>query len=310
MNVDTDGDGEPDVNIDTDGDGEPDVNVDTDGDGKPDINIDTDGDGIPDINIDTDGDGIPDKNVISGPNGLNTDDHFAYIVGYKDGTVRPTGNITRAEVATIFFRLLTEDVRNSNWATTNDYSDVEEKDWFDVAISTLSKMGILDGYPDGTFRPNNSITRAEFVKIAVSFFEYVDQVPGMPFTDISGHWAETYIKVAAAVKLVNGDPGGTFRPNGAITRAEAMAIVNRVLGRAPHVNGMYPSMITWVDNAKGNWYYADVQEATNSHEYSMDLTFKGKINVYENWTKELPVRDWAALEQQWAKDNTPSDDAA
>ena len=308
LNVDTTGDGKPDVNVDTDGDGKPDVNVDTDGDGKPDINIDTDGDGEPDINIDTDGDGIPDKNVISGPNGLNTDDHFAYVIGYTDGKVRPTGNITRAEVATIFFRLLKEEVRNDYWATSNSYSDVADTAWYNIAVSTLANMGILDGYPDGTFRPNNSINRAEFVKIAVSFFEFVDQVPGMPFKDISGHWAENYIKVAAAVNLVNGYTDNTFRPSGAITRAEAMAIVNRVLGRAPHVNGMYPNMITWVDNVKGAWYYADVQEATNSHEYSMDLTFKGKINVYENWTKELPVRDWAALEQQWVKDNTPSVD--
>ncbi len=235
------------------------------------------------------------------PGDLNTKDHFAYVIGYPDGLVRPNGNITRAEVATIFFRMLKDEPRNLYWSTTNNYSDVKATDWFNNAVSTLSNMGIINGYPDGSFRPNAGITRAEFAKIAVSFFkDYSRKTLGDLFSDISGQWYTEYINLAAELAIVNGYPDGTFRPNNLITRAEAMTIVNNTLRRTPHKDGLLPEkdMITWPDNPKTAWYYAAVQEATNSHEY-----VRASVTDLEQWTKLLPVRDWAAFEKAWADAN-------
>ena len=234
---------------------------------------------------------------------LNLTDHFAYIIGRPDGYVYPQATITRAEVATIFFRMLTDDTRNYYWSKTNSYSDVSSTDWYNNAISTLSKLGIIDGYPDGTFRPMAGITRAEFAKIAVSFFELTESMKGHSdlFTDISGSWARQYINAAYLCNIISGYPDGTFKPTKLITRAEAMTIVNNTLRRTPHKDQLLTGreMITWPDNMdKDKWYYAAVQEATNSHEY-----IRGSISDYETWTKELPVRDWAAFERAWSDAN-------
>ena len=235
------------------------------------------------------------------PSDLNITDHFAYIIGYPDGEVKPTGNITRAEVATIFFRMLKDEAREKYWKTENRYSDVNSSNWFNNAVSTLSNMGIIDGYPDGSFRPNAGITRAEFAKIAVSFFkDYVSETIGDRFTDISGKWYTTYINLAAELEIVNGYPDGTFRPQNKITRAEAMQIVNNTLRRTPHKDHLLPerSMNMWPDNPRSAWYYAAVQEATNSHEYQ-----RKSFTDYEKWISKLPERDWAAFERSWSDAN-------
>ena len=227
------------------------------------------------------------------PNWLNTTDHFGYIIGYEDGTIKPNASITRAEVATIFFRLLTDEARDKFWTETNSYSDVAETAWYNNAVSTLSRMGILGGYEDGSFRPNASITRAEFAKIAVSFFEYEDISAENIFTDVAaGSWYENFVAVAAKLGLIEGYAGNVYRPNESITRAEACTIINRTLGRAPDADHLLPEseMNTWPDNRPGTWYYAQLQEATNSHEYK----WSGDI---EHWTAKLPERDWDALQR-------------
>ena len=233
---------------------------------------------------------------------LDTENHYGYIVGYDDGTVRPNGKITRAEVATIFFRLLTDESRDAYWCQTNDFSDVSASDWYNNAISTLTNAGILDGYEDGTFRPNGNITRAEFATIAVRFFDLTYEGEDL-FPDISDHWARDYINQAAAAGFVNGYEDGTFRPNNAITRAEAVTLVNRTLERKPHKAHLLADMIQWPDNMdQTTWYYADIQEATNSHEYYMTTSEQGE--EYEIWTEILPVRDWPALEKEWSDANS------
>ena len=232
---------------------------------------------------------------------LNTEDHVAYIIGYADDTVRPENNITRAEVATIFFRLLTDSSREFYWTQKNDYSDVNRGDWFNNAVSTLSNAGIITGYPDGTFRPNAPITRAEFAAIAARFSD-VAYSGKNTFSDVPDtHWAARCITLAEHLGWVAGYPDGTFRPNKAITRAEAMTLINRVLERAVDEKHMLPNMVTWSDNKPGAWYYEAVQEATNSHEYTRLTSRVSKLDFfYENWTKILPVPDWAALEKTWS----------
>ena len=232
------------------------------------------------------------------PPQLNTEDHYAYIVGYEDGTVRPEGDITRAEVATIFFRLLTDESRNEYWSQTNDYTDVAEGDWYNNAVSTLSKAGILNGYEDGSFQPNGNITRAEFATIAARFFEATYEGEDL-FPDIKDHWARDYINQAAHAGIVNGYEDGTFRPQENITRAEAMTIVNRTLDRHPDADHFLADMITWPDNLETAWYYEQVQEATNSHEYIMKTD--ADKNPYEIWKEILPVRDWSDLENTWSE---------
>ncbi len=225
--------------------------------------------------------------------GLNTTDHFAYIVGYGNGEVRPQNNITRAEVATIFFRLLTDDVRDENLTKTNRYSDVTRADWYNTAVSTLSSMGIITGYPDGTFRPNAAITRAEFAAIAARFDSNGDKTTAK-FSDIANHWAKDEISIAYNNGWINGYPNGTFGPQRDITRAETMTLVNRVLNRLPETEeDLLPNMVTWTDNADKNaWYYLAVQEATNSHYYKFKTNSK-----YEKWTELRETRDWTQLEK-------------
>lgn len=225
---------------------------------------------------------------------LNRDDHYAYVVGYPDGMVRPSGNITRAEAATIFFRLLTDDSRNQFWMTTNAYSDVNRGDWFNNAVSTLSNAGIISGYPDGTFRPNAPITRAEMSKI-IALFAKLNKSEDR-FNDIAGHWAEAYIKLAAGNGWIAGYPDGSFKPQQNITRAETMTMINRVLERVPSVESHllpYNAMLTFPDCQSGQWFYIAVQEATNSHTYERAASEK---NGDEQWIALRANRDWTQFQ--------------
>jgi len=229
---------------------------------------------------------------------LDTENHFAYLIGYPDGTIGPENNITRAEVSTIFFRLLTQQTRTDMWTKVNDYSDVPSEAWCNNAISTLTNSGILTGYPDGTFAPNATITRAEFAAIAVRFDAVTQTGSGdIAFNDISGHWAESAIKSAARLGYVQGYGDGTFRPDEPITRAEAATLLNNVLNR--HVGSekdLLDNMVEWPDNTSDKWYYLAVQEATNSHYYERETD-----GVNELWVKIRDVPNWAALEKPNAK---------
>ena len=236
----------------------------------------------------------PDDDTEYVPKWLNTEDHFAYIVGYEDGEVKPNNNITRAEVATIFFRLLTDDARAYYWSTDSGFSDVKPGDWYNNAVSTMVNAGILNGYSDGTFKPNANITRAEFATIAARFLSNSYSLNDR-FYDTEGHWAEPYINRAAEVGWINGYNDGSFKPDRAITRAEAVTLVNAVLGREPHEDHLLSRMVTWPDNPKSAWYYEDIQEATNSHDYVW-----ASGNAYEIWTELLENRQWSKLEKEWS----------
>ena len=222
--------------------------------------------------------GVPDK--------LNGDDHFAYVIGYPDGKVHPEGNISRAETATIFFRLLKADIRDGNLTADNEFSDVSDGQWHNKAISTMAKLGIVKGRRADCFDPNASITRAEFAAICARFSTRTVENSGS-FSDISGHWAENEIERAAAFGWISGYPDGTFRPDARITRAEAMTMINRVLCRMPQSESdLLDSMVTWSDNKPSDWHYLAVQEATNSHDFNR----QGEVG--ESWTKLTSVPDW------------------
>jgi uncharacterized repeat protein (TIGR02543 family) len=225
------------------------------------------------------------------PDLLNGDDHYAYIVGYGDGTVRPTGNITRAEVATIFFRLLQEEIRDENLTSENTYTDVSENAWYCKAVSTLTKLGILEGRSETIFDPDAAITRAELATICARF-DTAAASSGSDFTDIEGHWAQADIERAAALGWVQGDGDGKFRPNDSITRAEAITMINRVLCRIPeNEEDLSEDMNTWPDNSNTDaWYYLAIQEATNSHNFSE------KNVVNETWNQKLQDPDWEKYE--------------
>ena len=223
---------------------------------------------------------------------LNKTDHFAYVIGYPDGTVHPNGQITRAEVATIFFRLLRDEVRDGAFTTSNSYSDVAYGKWYNNPISTMSALGIITGYPDGTFKPNKPITRAEFAAIAARFDE-TQSGKSATFSDVIGHWAAKEIGIAYANEWIKGYPDGTFKPDQNITRAEAMTMINRVLERKPESPAdLLTNMNKWTDNMDtSKWYYLDVQEATNSHAYTR------KTFNYELWRQMLPDPDWSRYER-------------
>lgn len=223
---------------------------------------------------------------------LNKTDHFAYVIGYPDGTVHPNGQITRAEVATIFFRLLRDEVRDGAFTTSNTYSDVAYGKWYNNPISTMSALGIITGYPDGTFKPNKPITRAEFAAIAARFDE-TQSGKSATFSDVIGHWAAKEIGIAYANEWIKGYPDGTFKPDQNITRAEAMTMINRVLERKPESPAdLLTNMNKWTDNMDtSKWYYLDVQEATNSHGYTR------KTFNYELWRQMLPDPDWSRYER-------------
>ena len=235
-----------------------------------------------------------EKPVKVGPQ-LNRDDHVAYIMGYPDGTVQPEGEITRAEACTIFFRLLTDSSRDYYFSKTNDYSDVNAGDWFNNAISTLSNAGIVTGYNDGTFRPNQPITRGEMAKIIANFanLKHGDKT----FTDLAGHWSKSYVELAAGNGWIAGYPDGSFRPDQKITRAETVTMINRVLERVPAKESRLLSrsiMLTFPDNNPGDWYYIAIQEASNSHEYQRSVY---ETTGDEMWTKLIDNVDWTKLEK-------------
>lgn len=231
--------------------------------------------------------GTQEKPDETPPTTLNDTDHYAYIVGYEDGTIRPNGHITRAEAATVFFRLLTDEARDANLTDRSPYPDVSAGDWYNKAIATLSRMGILSGYEDGSFRPNATVTRAEFAAMAARFDTEAKPVD-TPFTDLTGCWAADEIAEAYGKGWVNGYGDNTFRPNGPITRAEAVTLINRVLRRLPETDkDLLPDERTWPDNPETFWGYLALQEASNSHLYDR------KSDGYETQTKILPPRDWS-----------------
>ena len=226
---------------------------------------------------------------------LNRDDHVAYIMGYPDGTVQPKGEITRAEACTIFFRLLTDSSRDYYFSKTHDYTDVNAGDWFNNAISTLSNAGIVTGYNDGTFRPNQPITRGEMAKIIANFANLNKGTKS--FTDLSGHWSKSYVELAAGNGWIAGYPDGSFRPDQKITRAETVTMINRVLERVPAKELRLLSrsiMLTFPDNNPGDWYYIAIQEASNSHEYQRSVY---ETTGDEMWTKLIDNVDWTKLEK-------------
>ncbi len=235
----------------------------------------------------------PEKPSGGGPQ-LEREDHFGYIVGRTDTEVFPNANMTRAEVATIFFRLLTDESRAEYWSGSNDFSDVSAGSWYNNAVSTMANAGVINGYDDGTFRPDAPITRAEFAAMAVRFYGEVGDYDTDSFNDISGTWARNYINRAYELGLVGGYDDGGFHPNANITRAEAIKIINGVLERRPEAGHLHEDMKVWADNSdESAWYYADIQEATNSHTYDMG-------DEYETWTGIEPLRDWAALDMEWS----------
>ncbi len=225
------------------------------------------------------------------PSSLNGEDHFAYVIGYPDDTVRPHNNITRAEVATIFFRLIKDEVRSANLAEENSFNDVSAEEWYNTAISTMEKLGIVNGRDNNNFVPNDYITRAEFAAICARFDDTEYTVTD-EFTDVAGHWAEDEIHEAAAHGWIKGYDDNTFKPDRFITRAEAMTMINRVLNRVPeNADDLLADMVKWPDNSDVNaWYYLPIQEATNSHD------FDKKNNIYEKWTAIRPIADWEAYE--------------
>ncbi|SHH12564.1 polymorphic outer membrane protein repeat-containing protein [Anaerosphaera aminiphila DSM 21120] len=233
---------------------------------------------------------------------LNKDDHYAYMIGYPNGTVKSEGKITRAEVSTIFFRMMTDDSRNSNWSSVNNYDDVGTETWYNNAISTLSNAKAVTGYPDGNFKPNAKITRGEFATMASRFLSDTSLLTNNKFTDVKGNWAEESINKLASLGLISGYTDGSFKPDQEITRAEAATLMNAVLERTPDKDHLLSNMKKWTDNSNKNaWYYAQIQEATNSHTY----TRSSKTSI-ETWRELLPVRDWAALEKAWSSANSAS----
>lgn len=222
------------------------------------------------------------------PEMLNGEDHYAYLLGYEDGTVRPNGSISRAEVATVLFRLLKDDVRAQNLTKDNAYSDVSDTAWYAAAVSTLSKMGVISGYPDGTFRPNAPITRAEFAAM-IARFDETARSADTPFTDISGHWAENAIGKAYGNGWVEGSSKTVFCPESNLTRAETATLLNRVLHRLPEKESdLLANQIVWPDNPETFWGYLAIQEATNSHEYERKAD-----GVHETQTAKRENRDWS-----------------
>lgn len=224
---------------------------------------------------------------------LNKEIHFNYVIGYTDGTIRPNNDISRAEVATIFFRLLTDEAREQYTTTAGSFTDVKAGMWCNRAIATLTNMGIIKGYTDGSFQPNKSITRAELATIIARFAKL--DVNTETFSDITGHWAQKSIELAAGNGWINGYTDGTFRPNKSIIRAETFAMINRVLDRQTEsVSDLLPTseMNMWSDNLNENaWYYKDVQEATNYHKCD-----RVGDSVYEKWTEKVPDIDWASYQ--------------
>ena len=212
-------------------------------------------------------------------------DHFAYIIGYPEGDVRPLNNITREEVAMIFYRLLTDESRDALLTDVNPFTDVEDGRWSNRAISTLFNADIISGYPEGTFRPAAPITRAEFATIAAKFDD-LDLGSASKFTDIVGHWAEDYITSSENKGWIKGYPDMTFKPEQDITRAEAMTLINNVLERAVPAENIHSDAMFWPDIDEDDWYFEAIMEATNSHDYVIEE------DGDELWTGMKPNKVW------------------
>ncbi len=237
----------------------------------------------------------------STPDRLNDEEHFAYVIGYKDGNVRPYGLISRAETTTIFFRLLKDSVRDGNLLTSNTYTDVADNYWANTAISTMTGLGTVQGRTATTFDPYAPITRAQFAAICARFDDGKTQ-GGQTFTDIQGHWAQAYIERAAELGWIKGFEDGTFRPDTYITRAQAMTMINRVLNRIPEdADDLLSNMNVWPDCNPGDWFYLAVQEATNSHDY------KHKAGNYETWSSMNKDPDWTATKTERLESSADSD---
>ena len=219
---------------------------------------------------------------------LNTSDHFAYVQGYPDGTVKPAGNITRAETAAILFRLMDDASRKTYYSTKSGFRDVASGSWYNTYVATLNNAGVITDSSNGYFRPNEAITRAELAAMLAKFSETTGAANY--FNDVSAkYWAANAIAICAKLGWINGYPDGTFRPDKNVTRAELMAMINRATGRAPKsADAFLPGMKTWIDNTSDKWYYLDVQEATNSHSY----TVKGS----ETWTALTSDPNWSLYE--------------
>ena len=227
---------------------------------------------------------------------LDKENHNAYLIGYPDGTVQPDGNITRAEVSAIYFRLMTDEAREEFWKTSNNYTDVVKEAWYNNEVSTLSNAGVIKGYPEGDFKPDGDITRAEFASMTARFLGDKVKATNGKLNDIEGHWAKEDINKLVAEGIIEGYEDGSFKPEQSITRAEAAKIVNGILERTPHKDGLLEDMKVWPDNNEKAWYYVDIQEATNTHEYER------KTNKDpEKWTKILPNKDWTEYEKELEK---------
>ncbi len=230
--------------------------------------------------------------------GLNYTDHFAYMIGYKDGTVRPNANITRAEVATILYRLMTPETRAKYQSTSSTLKDINANSWCNKEVCTLVKAGVISGYNDGYFRPNKNVTRAEFSAMIARLFS-VSYVGNNKFEDLNGHWAESYMNLLAKLGILNGDANGNANPDDLLTRAQTAALCNRLVGRnstSSSMNGC-TGVKGWPDNANSAWYYADILEATNAHNYTWTLNVKnvvsGEFVVTEQWTNiRTDAPDW------------------
>ncbi|MCL2828336.1 MAG: InlB B-repeat-containing protein [Oscillospiraceae bacterium] len=222
-----------------------------------------------------------------------TSEHYAYLIGNDRGLIAPEGNITRAEVATIFFRLITDEFRTEMWTQENPFPDVSLNQWFNNAVSTMANTGVFLGRPDGTFAPNSPITRGEFATAVSRFFDINYDGPNL-FSDTTGHWAEVEIDKVGSIGWVVGIGDGSFEPDREITRAEAATLINRILERhLETIDDTLPGMITWPDHQDTEvWYYLDIQEATNSNEYE-----KKPDGVHKYWTALIPNRPWVNLER-------------
>ena len=248
---------------------------------------------------------------------LNTADHYAYIIGYTDRTVRPNSELTRAELATILYRLLSTESRDIFYTDRNNYSDVDADAWYNVEVSTMTAAGVFNGYPDGSFKPDAPITRAELVSVMVTFFTEIEPVDP-EFIDTVGHWADEIIEAAYAEGLIEGYDDGSFKPDQSVTRAEAIKVINVVLGRDLVAGELCDDMIVWKDNMDTDaWYYYAIQEATNSHTYLItdheswtgiiDIPVEDEVDV-ENEAYETAVEDEASVED--TADNTAAEDDA
>lgn len=236
--------------------------------------------------------------------GLNYEDHFSYMVGYPNGTVQPDGNITRAEAATIIYRMMTDESRAKYGTKSNPFTDVNVGNWCNNAVSTLYNAGVINGRTPTTFDPQGLITRAEFSAMVGRMFS-VTYTGGDSFADLNGNWASQYINLLAKLGIMKGDDKGNANPNDNITRAETAAMVNRLLGRLPvsdSADSCTGKVTTWPDNPKSAWYYGDIMEATNSHNYTWTMETSNVLGddtvICEKWTSiRTDAPDWVALQK-------------